>query len=163
MLTTMELNSLREFIAVVNPWIESTVLFLVYVLLIIIVARLSSDIFNRILHYFDIKNEYFPESLEYIIYMGALVVMLLYFGVFKLAIIILLGLVVLTIILALLYTAYGIIPEFVAGRRLAKKELNIYGKVYKKGMFSVKYAISDYETLIVPNKTLLNDLDRRLS
>lgn len=161
----MALNTLRYLLERVNPWVESVVLFVILLFLTFIIAKILSNVAKRSLHYFRIKNyDFLPEITEYGTYIVAFVLVLIHVGIFKLAIIIFLSIVVLLIVLSLFTFIQGIIPDIKAGRKLKNKKLNCnYGKKYKLGLLSTTYYISKEEILVISNKELLNKFNRRLS
>ncbi len=159
----IELNKIKGIIDTINPWIESVVLFIVFVFLTIIIARLGSAIMNKLLNYFNLKNDYFPEIFEYVTYMSGLIIVLIHAGIFKFALIIVLSIIALITSLTSLFFIYRLMPDFFAGKKLRGKNLDFYGKKYVIGKLNTTYIISDYEKLVIPNNKLLHDFNRRLN
>lgn len=165
MLEKMELTLLKTFFEIINPWAESIIKFFILVFVLIIIAKIGSNFLMKLINYFDLeKLSFIPEIFEYLVYLLGFIYLLYNAGIFKLALTIFVGTIIIFIIIASLVFIQRILPDYFAGKKLKNMDLKnkTYGKKYERGILNTKYIISKEEFLIVPNKKLLEDLDRGL-
>lgn len=161
---------LAEFIAIINPWINSMASMIMFVFAAFIVAKLSNRIVNKILNLFNIKNvaeaklktffNIIPDITEYIIYVIAFALILRYFGFFNLAVIVLVISIASIIVLWLILEIFSFIPNIIARNKLYKKskEITQICNEYKIGLVSTEFQLGNKEYLYYKNKNLLKNL-----
>lgn len=161
---------LAEFIAIINPWINSMASMIMFVFAAFIVAKLSNRIVNKLLSLLNIKNvaeaklktffNIIPDITEYIIYVIAFSLILRYYGFFNLAFIVLLVSICSVIILWLTLEIISFIPNIAARSKLPskRKEMTKISNKFRIGLVSTEFQLGNKEYLYYKNKNLLKHL-----